>query len=158
MRVIQGELKTKGKKIAVVVSRFNDFITKRLLDGCVDELKKIGVADANITVVWVPGAFEIPVIAAKLAAQSYQAVICLGCVIKGQTDHYELVMKGATDGIMAASLKSGKPVIFEVLACETVELANQRSKVKGDNKGRDAAQVAIEMIDVLSQVKSKKTK
>lgn len=157
MKTIQGQLKARGKKIAIVVSRFNEFITQRLLDGCLDELKQCGVTDANITVVWVPGAFEIPVTALQLAATQH-AVICLGCVIKGQTDHYELVMQGATDGIMEVSLKSEKPIVFEVLACETVALADQRAKPNGSNKGRDAAHVALEMIDVLSQVKLSKAK
>ncbi len=152
MKIIEGQLKAKNKKIAIVVARFNEFITKRLLDGCLDELKKLGVADKNITIVWVPGAFEIPVTAAKIAAKPYHAVICLGCILKGETDHYDLVAQGATQGIAEVSLKAGKPVIFEVLACETVELADKRSKPKGNNKGRDAAQVALEMIDTLSQI------
>ena len=118
MRIIEGQLKSKSKKIAIVVARFNEFITKRLLDGCIDELKKMGVADKNITVIWVPGAFEIPS-AAQLAAKKNHAVICLGCIIQGETDHYDLVAEGTMRGIMDVMVQTGKPIVFEVLACET---------------------------------------
>ncbi|MFT5387395.1 MAG: 6,7-dimethyl-8-ribityllumazine synthase [Lysobacterales bacterium] len=146
MKVIEGKIRAKGKRIAVVVARFNEFITKRLLDGCLDELSKAGVAKTNITVIWVPGAFEIPVAALK-AVRKNHAVVCLGCIIKGETDHYDLVAEGTTKGIMDVITKTGKPVVFEVLATETVELSEKRV-----DKGRDAAQVALEMIDVLSQI------
>jgi len=142
-----------NKKIAVVVSRFNDFITEKLLEGCLDKLGKLGVKKNNITVVWVPGAFEIPVVALKLAKKkSINAVICLGSIIRGETAHFDLVAQGTAQGIAQVSLMTGKPVIFEVLATETVEHARKRSKKKGDNKGRDAAVTAIEMIDVLNGI------
>lgn len=145
-----------GKKIttgqvAIVVSQFNEEITTRLLNGCCDELKKSGIKESMMTIVEVPGAFEIPVAALALARRkNISAVICLGAVIRGQTDHYRLVAEQAARGIMDVALITGKPVIFEVLACETVKLANERSQEKGDNKGRDAAQAALHMIHVLN--------
>jgi len=143
----------RGKKIAIVISKFNEFITKRLLSGCLEELARYGVSDKNITIAWVPGAYEIPVTACKFAKQkSIHAVICLGSVIRGETLHYDLVAQGAADGIMYASLSTGKPVIFGVLTTDTVDLAYKRSEEKGDNKGKDAAVSAIEMIDVMKQV------
>ena len=153
MKIIEGNIKGRGKHIAIVVSRFNEFITKRLLDACVDELLGHDVNEKNITVVWVPGAYEIPVTAQKLAKKkSIGVVICLGAVIRGETFHYELVAQGVAQGVMDVALKAGKPIIFEVLATDTIEDANKRSKLKGDNKGRDAAVVALEMMDVLGRI------
>ncbi|VAX34881.1 6,7-dimethyl-8-ribityllumazine synthase [hydrothermal vent metagenome] len=153
MKIIEGNIKGRGKRIAIVVSRFNDFITQRLLDACVDELLRHSISEKNITIVWVPGAYEIPMTAQKLAKKkTVQAVVCLGAVIRGETFHYELVAQGVAQGVMDVSLKAGKPIVFEVLATDTVEDANKRSKLKGDNKGRDAALVALEMIDVLRRV------
>ena len=153
MKIIEGKMNGRGKKIAIVISKFNEFITKRLLTGCLEELARYGVNDTNIMIAWVPGAYEIPVTACKLAKQkSVHAVICLGSVIRGETLHYELVAKGVADGVMHASLSTGKPVIFGVLATDTVDLAYKRSEEKGDNKGKDAAVSAMEMIDVLKQV------
>ena len=153
MKIIEGKTTGRGKRISIVVSKFNEFITKRLLAGCLKELARYGVNDKNITVVWVPGSFEIPVTACKLAKKkNVHAVICLGAVIRGETLHYELVARGVTDGIMRASLSTGKPVIFGVLATDTVDHAYKRSEEKGDNKGKDAAVSAIEMIDALKQV------
>jgi len=153
MKVIEGKINGRGKKISIVISKFNEFITKRLLAGCLKELARCGVTEKNITVTWVPGAYEIPVTALKFAKKkSVHAVICLGAIIRGETLHYELVAQRAADGIMHASLSTGKPVIFGVLATDTVDLAYKRSEEKGDNKGKDAADSAIEMIDVLKQV------
>lgn len=122
--------KGRGRKIAVVVSRFNEYITQRLLNGCLDELSRCGVSKNNITVVEVPGAFEIPVIALKLAKKkTIDAVICLGAVIRGETFHFDLVSQGAAQGIMDVSLKTGKPIIFEVLATETIDQANKLSLI-----------------------------
>jgi len=155
MKIIKGHVnKGRGKKIAIVVSRFNEFITKRLLEGCLEELIQRGVNKSNITVAEVPGAYEIPAAALTLAKKkTIDAVICLGAVIRGETSHFELVAQGAAQGIMQVSLKTSKPVIFEVLATETVEQANKRSEEKGDNKGRDAANTALEMIEVLARLK-----
>ncbi len=145
--------KNSRKRVAIVVSKFNDFITKSLCRACCDELKKLNVKDKNITVCWVPGAFEIPLVALKLAQKkNVDAVICLGAVIRGETKHYDLVAEGCAQGIMRVALKTGKPVIFEVLATDTVKLAEARTKAKGCNKGRDAARAAVEMIDLLSQL------
>ena len=143
----------KNIKIAIVASKFNDFITKRLSEGCLKELEDSGVLKKNITVVWVPGSFEIPVTALTLAKKkSVDAVICLGAVIRGETFHFELVAQAAAHGILQASLSTGKPVIFGVLTTDTISQAYKRSEKKGDNKGRDAAITAIEMINLLSQI------
>ncbi len=137
-------------KFGIVVSRFNEFITLRLLSGCLKEFKKAGVADKDLTIIWVPGAFEIPVTALKLARKkSIEAVVCLGAVISGETLHYDLVAKEVASGITRVSLDTAKPVIFGVLATDTIEQANKRSEEKGDNKGCDAALAAIEMANIL---------
>lgn len=152
MRTITGEIKSKGKKYAIVASRFNDFITKRLLDGCLQELRRCGAGQNDITVVWVPGSFEIPVTALRLAKKkTVHAVICLGAVIRGETFHFELVARGAAEGIAQVALLTGKPVIFGVLATDTVDQAQKRSDLKGDNKGREAARNAVEMVNVLNE-------
>lgn len=157
MKVINGKTNGRSKKISIVISRFNEFITKRLLEGCLEELASCGVKGRDITVTWVPGAFEIPVVAAKFAKKkNIHAVICLGAVVRGETLHFDLVSEGTTQGIMQVSLTTGKPIIFGVLATDTMDLAYKRSEEKGDNKGKDAALAAIEMIDVLKQVSRNK--
>lgn len=140
-------------KYGIVVSRFNEFITKRLLDGCLDELSRNGIKKTAITIVPVPGSLEIPVAALQLAKKkSIDAVICLGAVIKGETLHFDLVARGAAQGIMQVSLMTGKPVLFGVLATDTVNQAYKRSQIKGDNKGRDVALAAIEMVGILKKI------
>jgi len=157
VKIIEGTNNGRGKKISIVASRFNEFITKRLLDGCLKELARCGVQKSDITIVWVPGSYEIPVTACQLAKKkSVHAVICLGAVIRGETIHFDLVAQGAARGIMDVSLMTGKPVIFGVLAVDTVDQAYKRSEEKGDNKGRDAVLAAIEMIDVLKQASGTK--
>lgn len=152
-KIIEGKIVGRGRKIAIVVSKFNEFITERLLEGCLDELKKAGVSDANISVARVPGAYEIPVTALKFAKKkNIDAVICLGAVIRGETYHFELVADGSSNGIRQVALTTGKPVIMGVLSTETVSQAQERSQEDGDNKGRDAALSALEMISVLSKV------
>jgi 6,7-dimethyl-8-ribityllumazine synthase len=143
------------KKFAIVVSRFNEFITHRLLHGCLKELKAAGIKEANISISWVPGALELPVTALKLAQKkNIAAVIGLGAVIRGETYHFELVANEAARGLMDVSLRTGKPVIFGVLSTDTIEQANQRSRLdRGDNKGRDAAETALEMVNVLDKIK-----
>lgn len=149
----EAKKKSPLKKYAVVVARFNDFITRNLLAACLDELQKRGVRKSNITVVWVPGSFEIPVTAQRLAKKKgIAAVICLGAVIRGETSHFDLVAGNAASGIARAALDSGKPVIFGVITTETVNQAYARSQEKGDNKGRDAAQAAVEMVNALNQI------
>ena len=143
----------QGKKIGIIISQFNEFITKRLLRGCLDELSSRGVRKNSITVVWVPGSYEIPLIALKLAKKkSIHAVICLGSIIRGETIHFDLVAHNTARGIAQASLLTGKPVIFGVLATETVEQAYKRSQEKGENKGRDAALAALKMVNLLSKL------
>ncbi|MCB9772075.1 MAG: 6,7-dimethyl-8-ribityllumazine synthase [Candidatus Omnitrophica bacterium] len=140
----------QNKKFGVVVSRFNEFITLRLLAGCLREFKKLGVVSEDLTIVWVPGAFEIPMAALALARRKdIAAVVCLGAVIRGDTFHFELVAKEAASGIMRVSLDTAKPVIFGVLTTDTIDQANRRSEEKGDNKGCDAARTAVEMTNIL---------
>ncbi len=141
-------------KIAIVVSKFNQLITDRLLDGCLAELSRRGMKERDLKVVWVPGAFEIPLIALKFAKKKdIHAVICLGAVIRGETFHFDLVARAVAQGIMDVSLSTGKPIIFGVLTTETVEQAYKRSDKKKDDKGRDAATTALEMVGFLSKSK-----
>lgn len=153
MKIIEGSYKSQGRRFAIVVSRFNDFITKRLLRVCCQELLRCGLKGDQITVVWVPGSFEIPVAAGRLAKKkNIDAVICLGAVIRGETLHFELIARAAAEGIAQVAQNSGKPVIFGVLTTDTVDQAYKRSQEKGDNKGRDAARSAIAMVNVLKQL------
>ena len=141
-------------KIAIVVSRFNDMITNRLLSGCQKELARMGLKDRMLKVVWVPGSLELPVVAMRLARQrSIDAVICLGSVIRGETIHFELVANNSALGITQVALTTGKPVIFGVITTETVDQAYKRSDEKGDHKGREAAQNAVEMVNLLRSLK-----
>lgn len=150
--MIEGSMSGRSAKVVIVASKFNIVITRRLLKSCVEELVTHNVKKNNITVIWVPGAYEIPVVAAQCAKKkNVQAVICLGAVLRGETLHYELVAEGVAYGIMKASLMTGKPVIFGVLAADTLKLADKRSSARGYNKGRDAALAALEMIDVLKR-------
>jgi len=140
-------------RFAIVVGRFNEFITSKLLGGCLDGLRRHGASEDRIEVVWSPGSFEIPVIAARLAAtKRYAAVICLGAVIRGGTDHYEYVASEVSKGVAQAAMASGVPCIFGVLTCDTVEQAIERAGTKGGNKGADAACTAIEMANLMAQL------
>jgi 6,7-dimethyl-8-ribityllumazine synthase len=152
-RIIQGDLSAKGLKFGIVAARFNDFITGRLVDGALDGLQRHGVADADIDVVKVPGSYEIP-LAARAMAQSrkYNAVICLGAVIRGATPHFEYVSAEVSKGVAAVSLETGLPVIFGVLTTDTIEQAVERAGTKSGNKGWDAALSAIEMANVMRQI------
>lgn len=153
VKIIEGKANGRGKKIGIVASKFNGFITQRLLTGCLEELARCGVKKKDIVVAWVPGAYEIPVTACRLAKKKdVHAVICLGAVIRGETMHFDLVARGAARGIMEASLSTGKPVIFGVLAADTVDQAYKRSEEKGANKGRDAALAAVEMAGLIGQL------
>jgi len=152
-KIQEGVMKAKGKRFAIVASRFNDFITKRLLDACLKELKRAGARDSEITVLWVPGSFEIPLVALKLAKKkSIDVVICLGAVIKGETLHFDLISRTVTEGIARAGLESGKPVIFGVLTTYTTKQALKRSEPHGDNKGRDAARAAVRMANLFGEI------
>ncbi len=152
-KLIQGDLTAKGFKFGIVTARFNDFITSKLLDGALDALQRHGASETDIDIVKVPGAYEIP-LAAKALAQSkkYNAVICLGAVIRGATPHFEYVSAEVTKGIAAASLETGLPVIFGVLTTDTIEQAVERAGTKSGNKGWDAALSAIEMANVMKQL------
>src|SRR3954451_9158520 len=148
-----GSLRGDGLRVAIACARFNDLIVTRLLDGARDGLARHGVDDASITVVWAPGAFELPLVAKQLASSGeYDAVICLGAVIRGATGHYEQVAGQAAAGIQRAQLDTGVPVIFGVLTTETIEQAIERAGTKAGNKGFEAAQTAIEMVDLLRQL------
>lgn len=153
-KIIEGNMIAKGKKFGIVVSRFNDFITKDLVAGCLDALTRHGADEKDITVVRVPGAFEIPSVAQKLAkAKSYDAVICLGTVIRGSTPHFDYIASEVSKGIASVSLDTGLPVIFGVITADTIEQAIERAGAKEGNKGRDAALSAIEMANLLAQIK-----
>ncbi len=154
-KTVEGSIKSHAKKYGIVVSRFNDFITKKLLKGCLEELTRLGVKDRDVTVVWVSGSLEIPVTALALAKKkNIDAVICLGAVIRGETFHFEIVARNAARGITEISLLTGKPVILGVLTTDTVDQAYRRSGVKGDNKGVDCARAAVEMANCLDQLKA----
>lgn len=148
----EGKLVGTDLKVAIVVSRYNDFITNRLLDGAKDTLTRHGVDDNNIDVAFVPGAFEIPLVAKKLAQKSeYDAVITLGCVIRGATSHYDYVCNEVAKGVSKANDVSDTPVIFGVVTTESIEQAVERAGTKAGNKGADAAVSAIEMANLLKQ-------
>lgn len=152
VNVIEGKLVNRGIKVAIVVTRFNEFITSKLLDGALDGLTRHDVAEDDITVAWVPGAFEVPVVAQKLAQSGrYDAVICLGAVIRGATSHYDVVCNEVSKGIAQVSLKTGLPVMMGVLTCDTIEQAIERAGTKAGNKGYECALGAIEMANVLAQ-------
>ena len=143
----------EGMKVGIIASRFNSFIVEKLLDGAVDGLVRHGVDEHNIDAAWVPGAFEIPVVAQKMADSGKQdAVICVGAVIRGSTSHYELVVNETTKGIAQVGLKSGIPVLFGVIATENIEQAIERSGTKAGNKGYDCALSAIEMVNLMKQM------
>jgi len=151
--IIEGMLTAADEKFCIVISRFNEFIGSKLLSGALDELRRHGAADKNIDIIWVPGAFEIP-LAAKKAAESskYNAVIALGAVIKGATGHYDYVCAEVSKGIASVSLETGVPVIFGVLTTGNIEQAVERAGTKSGNKGADAAKAAIEMSDLMKKI------
>ena len=143
----------KNIKIAVVASKFNEFVSQRLLKACLKELARLGLKESNIPVYWVPGSYEIPLIALKLAKKNeIKAVVCLGAIIRGETFHFELISQGVAQGISQVSLTTQKPIIFGVLTTDTIDQAYKRSKENGDNKGREAAVSALEMINLLSHI------
>lgn len=152
-KTIQGDLSAKGLKFGIIASRFNDFITARLVDGALDALMRHGAAEGDVELVRVPGSFEIP-LAAKVLAQSkkYQAIICLGAVIRGATPHFEYVSAEVSKGVASVSMDTGLPVIFGVLTTDTIEQAVERAGTKAGNKGWDAALSAIEMANLMRQL------
>ena len=153
MKTLEGKLTAKNMKIAIVVARFNEFITSKLLSGCIDCLIRHEAADEDLTVAWVPGAFEIPLAAKKLAESGkYDAVICLGAVIRGATPHFDYVCAEASKGIAQVSLQTGVPVAFGVLTTENIQQAVERAGTKAGNKGVDCAMTAMEMVNLFKEM------
>lgn len=153
MKIFSAKLVSDKKKYAIICSRFNEFIVSKLLDGAIDALKRHGVTDDEIQILWVPGAFEIPVIAKKCADKSdIDAVICLGAVIRGSTTHYELVSNEVAKGIAQVGIQTGKPVTFGVITTENIEQAIERAGSKAGNKGAEAAMTAIEMANLIEEI------
>lgn len=152
VKIIQGEIQAKGFKFGIVISRFNDFISNRLLDGALDALQRHGAKETDIEVVKVPGSFEIPLVAKGMALMKrYDAIICLGAIIRGATPHFEYISAEVTKGIAATSLEVGIPVVFGVLTTDNIEQAIERAGVK-NNKGWDAAITAIEMVNLMKSL------
>lgn len=153
MNTLEGTLVSRDIKVGIVASRFNEFITAKLLSGALDGLTRHEVKDEDIDVAWVPGAFEIPLVAQKMAESSeYDAVICLGAVIRGATSHYDLVCNEVAKGVAQVGLKTGKPVLFGVVTTDTIEQAIERAGTKAGNKGFDCATSAIEMVNLLRAI------
>ncbi len=150
MRTLEGKVVAEGIRIGIVVARFNEFITSRLLGGAIDGLVRHGMNEEDVDVAWVPGAFEIPLIAKKMAKSGkYDAVIALGAVIRGSTSHYDYVCNEVSKGVAAASMESGVPVMFGVVTTENIEQAIERAGTKAGNKGYDCALGAIEMVNLI---------
>lgn len=155
MRTFEGKLVAKDMKIGIVVARFNEFITSKLLGGAMDGLIRHNVSEENIDVAWVPGAFEIPLIASKMAAlKKYDAVLCLGAVIRGSTSHYDYVCNEVSKGIASISLEFGIPVMFGVITTENIEQAIERAGTKAGNKGFDCAVSAVEMVNLIREIEA----
>ncbi len=153
LKIIEGNLLAKNLRFALVAGRFNEFITSKLVSGAVDALKRHGAEENNIELIWVPGAFEIPLIAKKLAeTKQYHAVICLGAVIRGATPHFDFVSSEVSKGIANVGLEVGVPIVFGVLTTDTIEQAIERAGTKAGNKGFDAALTAIETANLISQI------
>ena len=153
MKTFEGKLVSSGIKVGIVVTRFNEFITSKLLSGTMDGLLRHNVQEEDIQVAWVPGAFEIPLIASKMAKSGkYDAVICLGAVIRGSTSHYDYVCNEVSKGIATVSLETGIPVMFGVLTTENIEQAIERAGSKAGNKGSECAEGAIEMVNLIREM------
>jgi 6,7-dimethyl-8-ribityllumazine synthase len=152
-KILEANLIAEGRKFGIVVSRFNDFITEKLVDGALDALVRCGAADQEIEVARVPGAFEIPLLAKKMAGSGrYDAVICLGAVIRGSTPHFDYVSAEVSKGVAAASMETGMPVIFGVITTDTIEQAIERAGTKAGNKGFAAAMAAVEMANLMQKL------
>lgn len=156
MATFEGDFSPPEGRFAIVVARFNSVVTGPLLDGCLDAFARHGVADGRLDVAWVPGSFEVPLVARTLAATGrYRAVVCLGCIIRGETGHYDHVAGQAAAGVLQAGLATDVPVIFGILTTETVEQALNRAGLKAGNKGAEAAVSAIEMVNLLGQINNR---
>ncbi|MBI4831461.1 MAG: 6,7-dimethyl-8-ribityllumazine synthase [Candidatus Lindowbacteria bacterium] len=152
-KIFEGQLIAKGKKFGIVASRFNEFITNKLLEGALDALKRHGAKDEEIEIAWVPGSFEIPYAAQRMAeSKKYDAVICIGAVIRGSTPHFEYIASEVTKGIAQTGLKTGVPVIYGVITPDTLEQAIERAGTKAGNKGFQAAMSAIEMVNLFDRI------
>jgi len=153
MKEVKGNLIAKGRKFAIVISRFNEFISSKLLEGAIDTLSRHGAGDGDITFFWVPGSFEIPPVAQKLASsKKYDAVICLGAVLRGDTPHFDFIASEAAKGIAKVAMDHKVPCIFGVITADTLEQAIERSGTKSGNKGRDAALAAIELVNLYEKI------
>lgn len=153
MKVFEGVYRGEGLKIGIIASRFNEFITSKLVSGAQDCLVRHGVNDDDISVAWVPGAFEIPVIAKRMAkSEKYDAIICVGAVIRGATSHYDYVCNEVSKGIAAVSIDTGIPVLFGILTTDTIEQAIERAGTKAGNKGSDCAMSALEMVNLIKNI------
>jgi 6,7-dimethyl-8-ribityllumazine synthase len=152
-KVYEGQLIAKGKKFGIVASRFNEFITNKLLEGALDALKRHGAKDEEIEIAWVPGSFEIPYAAQRMAeSKKYDAIICVGAVIRGSTPHFEYIASEVTKGIAQTGLKTGVPIIYGVITPDTLEQAIERAGTKAGNKGFQAAMSAIEMVNLFDKI------
>ena len=153
VKILEGTLVAKGKSFGIVISRFNDFITKKLLEACIDTLTRHGVKDSEIEVAWVPGSFEVPLVAKKMAgSKKYDAIICLGTVIRGETPHFDYVASEVSKGIASVALSTNIPTIFGIITADNIEQAINRAGTKDGNKGQDAAITAIEMVNLLGTI------
>ncbi|MCK4916805.1 MAG: 6,7-dimethyl-8-ribityllumazine synthase [Candidatus Omnitrophica bacterium] len=152
MKEIKGDYSGEGLKITIVISRFNEFISNQLIGGCLDTLTKTGVKDSDISVVWVPGAYEIPQVLSKINSEGVDAIITLGAVIRGDTPHFDFIASEVAKGVASISMNKKMPIIFGVITADTVEQAIERSGTKQGNKGRDAALSALEMANIYRQI------
>jgi len=152
-KITQGMMDASGKKFGLIASRFNEFITSKLIGGAVDELVRHGAREEDIEVVWVPGAFEIPATARRLARKKrYDAIVCLGCVMRGDTPHFDYIAAEVSKGIASVGLEAEIPVVFGVLTTDTLEQSIERAGAKGGNKGSEAARAAIELVSLYGQI------
>ncbi len=152
-RIVQGRLRAEGLRVAILVSRFNDLVTNRLLAGALDALERLGAEEKNVTVYKVPGSFDLPPVAKRLAASGrWDAVICLGTIIRGETSHFEYVAAEAARGIATAAMETGVPIVFGVITADTLEQALDRAGAKGGNKGFEAAMVAVELANLYREM------
>jgi 6,7-dimethyl-8-ribityllumazine synthase len=152
-RVFEGQLSGQGRRFGIVVSRFNEFVSLRLLEGAMDCLRRHGAGDDDITVVWVPGAFDIPVLAKRMGdAGTYDAIVCLGTVIRGETPHFDFVAAEAAKGVAYAAMQTGVPTVFGIVTADTIEQAIDRAGAKAGNRGWDAAQSALELADLYAKM------
>lgn len=153
MNTLEGKLTAQGQRVGIVAARFNEFITSKLLGGALDSFKRHGGDEAALDVAWVPGSFEVPLVAKKMAESGrYDAIVCLGAVIRGATAHFDMVANEATKGIANVSLQTGVPVIFGILTTDSIEQAVERAGTKAGNKGFDAMTTAIEMVNLLKNI------